>query len=735
MLAQLKNLLIQLKLFESQFRRRRRIYIVPSVSGALLFLIVTATYLVSFVDRNPWLTSLGFAGFIWFVFGIFLTTGKLANLKLSPDGRITNEDDEPATHIRVNGQDLKEIPAHSSVSLPIFPGASRFRISTFGPTGFFYGWIFLKPRKHLTSDMSESRRFTGGMPVVRIDWRLWFRRGRFLASPRDPQLRLRPTEESAPEVRPASRKNNRKLSDASSLAFLWSVLVLAAIFTTSLFFVPLWSGIIVFGIVTLFIPGFFLNEKYRYWGKINFFFCWITLALVIVAGKASLEPWMITTPILATLFIPFALYLQINGTDQLWKKFRGILTIVGITLFSLYSVKSIIAKRFQSRDYFYGRSNGNYGNDINWGATLSSDSLNTAEKFLIRGQSLFWVQYPREVQTLYRSRLPYWRESTYTKSRAGLNWFNKILAGDTATPVRVNSFFPGHAAPELQRESPVLLGQPTITAFDPPREKPPIVLSLAVRDLARQLRLNPEDPIGATRKVMTWLQANNFRYSLTPGHMIDMDDFLFRRKIGLCQHYAASVAYILRAGGISSRVVAGYQGGEVNPQNETLLMHDYDAHAWAEVWNPKGKAWFLVDPTATLFPNEYRNIPAHRSMDLLGRVLTALQSFWTNLDRARLKLILGLSGFFLSAGLFLCLGRGLQHRQIARRKALGNQQTIPMVLVWERKVYAEFGQKRKFSESLNGFFNRVIRKRPGASDSPLASELKGLVETIYRDGN
>ena len=56
----------------------------------------------------------------------------------------------------------------------------------------------------------------------------------------------------------------------------------------------------------------------------------------------------------------------------------------------------------------------------------------------------------------------------------------------------------------------------------------------------------------------------------------------------------------MRAAGIPARVVAGYQGGERHPDNY-LVVRQYDAHAWAEVWI-KEKGWIRVDPTAAVAP-------------------------------------------------------------------------------------------------------------------------------------
>jgi hypothetical protein len=44
-----------------------------------------------------------------------------------------------------------------------------------------------------------------------------------------------------------------------------------------------------------------------------------------------------------------------------------------------------------------------------------------------------------------------------------------------------------------------------------------------------------------------------------------------------------------------ARIVGGYLGGEVNPVNRTVIVHQFDAHAWNEVWL-EGRGWVRVDP-------------------------------------------------------------------------------------------------------------------------------------------
>ncbi len=80
-----------------------------------------------------------------------------------------------------------------------------------------------------------------------------------------------------------------------------------------------------------------------------------------------------------------------------------------------------------------------------------------------------------------------------------------------------------------------------------------------------------------------------------------VDHFLFDSRRGFCAHYAGAMTFVLRAAGIPARVVAGYQGGELNPEGNYVLVHQFDAHAWVEYWQA-GRGWVSVDPTFQVAP-------------------------------------------------------------------------------------------------------------------------------------
>ncbi len=61
-------------------------------------------------------------------------------------------------------------------------------------------------------------------------------------------------------------------------------------------------------------------------------------------------------------------------------------------------------------------------------------------------------------------------------------------------------------------------------------------------------------------------------------------DFLFGSRRGYCQHFAGSMAVMLRSLGIPARVAVGYTGGRFDAKADAWVVTDRDAHSWVEVW-------------------------------------------------------------------------------------------------------------------------------------------------------
>ncbi len=72
--------------------------------------------------------------------------------------------------------------------------------------------------------------------------------------------------------------------------------------------------------------------------------------------------------------------------------------------------------------------------------------------------------------------------------------------------------------------------------------------------------------------------------------------FLFERREGHCEYFAAAMTVMLRTLGIPARVVDGFQSGTYNPYSGQLVIRASDAHAWVEAFLD-GKGWTTFDPT------------------------------------------------------------------------------------------------------------------------------------------
>ena len=106
-----------------------------------------------------------------------------------------------------------------------------------------------------------------------------------------------------------------------------------------------------------------------------------------------------------------------------------------------------------------------------------------------------------------------------------------------------------------------------------------------------------------TNRALAMFNEDEFYYTLSPPLLQKdtVDEFLFDTRKGFCEHYSAAFVILMRAAGIPSRVVTGYQGGEINQLDNYLVVRQRDAHAWAEVWLAD-RGWVRIDPTFAVSP-------------------------------------------------------------------------------------------------------------------------------------
>jgi protein-glutamine gamma-glutamyltransferase len=123
------------------------------------------------------------------------------------------------------------------------------------------------------------------------------------------------------------------------------------------------------------------------------------------------------------------------------------------------------------------------------------------------------------------------------------------------------------------------------------------------RELADRIRAESATDRDAVSNVLNRFRNELFFYTLVPPELgrDSVDEFLFVTRRGFCEHYASAFVFLMRAAGVPARVVTGYQGGEMNPLGNYLIVRQSEAHAWAEVWL-KDQGWVRVDPTAAVSP-------------------------------------------------------------------------------------------------------------------------------------
>jgi len=175
-----------------------------------------------------------------------------------------------------------------------------------------------------------------------------------------------------------------------------------------------------------------------------------------------------------------------------------------------------------------------------------------------------------------------------------------------------------------------------------------------------ELRRRHQHPEAVVQALLLHFNRESFHYTLKPpllGHD-SVDEFLFASRQGFCEHYASAMTFVLRAAGVPARVVTGYQGGEINPAGNYLLVHQFDAHAWVEYWQPQ-RGWVTVDPTFQVAPERIQRgleQALGEEQDFLGEAplslaryrgigwLNSLRLSWDNLNYAWQRWVLGYQG-------------------------------------------------------------------------------------------
>lgn len=140
------------------------------------------------------------------------------------------------------------------------------------------------------------------------------------------------------------------------------------------------------------------------------------------------------------------------------------------------------------------------------------------------------------------------------------------------------------------------------------------------RDIVRGRESDAERAIAVAQYLR---RSYSYTLELPAKELADpLANFLFTRRKGHCEYFASAMAVMLRALGIPSRMVTGFQSGVYNPLTDLYVIRASDAHSWVEAWLP-ARGWTTFDPTP---PDP--NPGGSALLTKLALYADAMETFW-----------------------------------------------------------------------------------------------------------
>jgi transglutaminase-like putative cysteine protease len=148
-------------------------------------------------------------------------------------------------------------------------------------------------------------------------------------------------------------------------------------------------------------------------------------------------------------------------------------------------------------------------------------------------------------------------------------------------------------------------------------------LDIRISKLAEEITASAPSNYEKAAAVERYLRTS-FGYTLELPRRVPEDPlayFLFERKRGHCEYFAASMAVMLRSLHIPSRMVTGFRTGEFNDLTGQYVVRASNAHSWVEAYFP-GNGWISFDPTPA------GNLPTRSGWSRIQLYVDAAASFW-----------------------------------------------------------------------------------------------------------
>lgn len=260
-----------------------------------------------------------------------------------------------------------------------------------------------------------------------------------------------------------------------------------------------------------------------------------------------------------------------------------------------------------------------------------------------------------------------------------------------------------------------------------------------IRALAQEVTAGSRDQVAAAVKLTDFLISTRFRYTRVLERQTTLDpieEFLFVRRSGNCEYFAAALAVMLRSVGIPARVVNGFQRGEWNPYGRYFMVRLSDAHSWVEAhlagrWrtldpSPRGEPEVAAGPSVIVLYLDalrmrwYRYVIDWSLHDQVAAAFKVRQA--TLMWRPRLAAAARawgdarpiLAALVVAAAVAVLVVWSRSHRGEARRTATRTPRFYARAL----KALAKRGFRPERGETAREFSRRVIQRLPGC-EGPL----------------
>lgn len=277
----------------------------------------------------------------------------------------------------------------------------------------------------------------------------------------------------------------------------------------------------------------------------------------------------------------------------------------------------------------------------------------------------------------------------------------------------------------------------------------PAAIAPELKEISRSIIGDEKDPVSIARKLTLYFHQN-YEYSLDVNYSADdrgMLQMLREKRPAYCTYFASTLALLLRAEGIPSRVSAGFLTDEViDRKTNTFIARVKHAHAWTQALLPirdpatgqSRMSWIRLDATPSVVSGPGEKPPFFDLDKMFERMWLSslrLNARLENIDKDKLKLygllfLVLMMVYINRQNIFLSLRRWLQGKKHVKTAQFKTPDAlVPIYRRYERFLKEQYGQVRNEADTDSDVLDR-IRAMPAVDPGAIA-RLEGFIRAFH----